>query len=138
MEFCKDGTMMALRPMDIPLDRLRLQFEGSDEDGTACETAAPSRTAHAGQAAEERTHEAAEALEDDEWDEDEDAEGGLDWEVLREGASPATHVHSGLLLVVRPPSPYSELSKARTSAGERSPAYDSRRAQSTWSAGTAA
>ncbi len=130
--------MMALRPMDIPLDRLRLQFEGSDEDGAACETAAPSRAAHAGQAAEERTHEAAEALDDDEWDEDEDAEGGLDWEVSREGARPATPVQLDLLLAVRPPSPHSELSNARTSVGAHSPAYDSRRVQSTWSAATAA
>jgi hypothetical protein len=93
LDFCKTDTMMALRPMDIPLDRLRLQFEGSDEDGAACETAAPSNTAHAGQASEERTHEAAEALDDGEWDEDEGAEGGLDWEVSREGACPATPFH---------------------------------------------
>ena len=73
--------MMALLPLDIPLDRLRLQFEdGSESEGAA---AAPApEPAHIGQerAPEAYTRDEVGNSAEGGWDEDGNDSDELDWE----------------------------------------------------------
>lgn len=87
---------MTLRPLDIPMDRLRLQFEDSDDEDRAAarqtSTAthpAPSHLVHARDRPQDDAEEPVQGqAEDDGWEEEaEDEEDALDWEDLREGAA---------------------------------------------------
>lgn len=86
---------MTLRPLDIPIDRLRLQFEDSDEEDraaarqtSAATHPAPSHLVHARDRPQDDAEEPVQGQAEDGWeDEAEDEEDALDWDDLREGAA---------------------------------------------------